>query len=433
MDLRDEMLEQRITGLEKRIAYLERIVKVSQILNSTLSLEPLLRIIIQSATELTHTEACSIMLLDKHTGELHFAHSIGEHSEELRDVTVPLDNSIAGWVVRKAKPILIRDAKTDPRWHPQVDHLIEFDTRSILGVPLKVKDVVIGVMELLNKVDDQGFNQDDIQIATTLAAQAAIAIENARLLDELQHAYDELAQLDQLKSDFVSIASHELRTPLAVILGYASFLRDEVSGEAGEQLDIVLQSAMRLRSIIDDMVNLRHVDTGEVQLEREIFSMKELVEEVGGEFAQLATAKQQVLGMELPDDPLKIDADRQKVYLILANLLSNAVKFTPNHGRIHISAQRKGDEIWVAVMDTGVGIPERDRERIFNRFYQVGPTLTRRYEGMGLGLSIAKSMAELHGGRMWVESVVAKGSRFTVVLPVSPFRDVPVARIASTS
>jgi signal transduction histidine kinase len=140
-----------------------------------------------------------------------------------------------------------------------------------------------------------------------------------------------------------------------------------------------------------------------------------------------------MLGMDLPDDPLKIDADRQKVYLILANLLSNAVKFTPNHGRIHISAQRKGDEIWVAVMDTGVGIPERDRERIFNRFYQVGPTLTRRYEGMGLGLSIAKSMAELHGGRMWVESVVAKGSRFTVVLPVSPFRDVPVARIPSAS
>ena len=151
MDTRGELLKERIGGLERRIAYLERIVKVSQILNSTLSLEPLLRIIIQSATELTHTEACSIMLLDKRTGELHFSHSTGEGSEGLRDVTVPLDNSIAGWIVRKGKPLLIRDAKTDPRWHSQVDKRIDFDTRSILGVPLKVKDQIIGVMERVSK------------------------------------------------------------------------------------------------------------------------------------------------------------------------------------------------------------------------------------------------------------------------------------------
>lgn len=373
------------------------------------------------------------MLLDKRTGELHFSHSIGEGSEGLRDVTVPLDDSIAGWIVRKRKPLLIRDAKTDPRWHSQVDKTIEFDTRSILGVPLKVKDEIIGVLELLNKVGDQGFSQDDIQIATTLAAQAAIAIENARLLDELQRAYDDLAELDQLKSDFVSVASHELRTPLAVILGYASFLRDEVSGEAGEQLEIVLQSAMRLRSIIDDMVNLRHVDTGESQLEREVFSMTELISEVSNEFVQLARAKELVLRIDLPDNPLKIDADRQKIYLVLANLLSNAIKFTPDRGRVQVSAERKGDELWIAVMDTGVGISERDHNRIFDRFFQVEPSLTRRYEGMGLGLSIAKDMVELHNGRVWVESVAGKGSRFTVVLPVSPFKAVPVAKVASPS
>ena len=433
MGPRDEVLEQRIDVLQRRIAYLERIVKVSQILNSTLSLEPLLDIIIQSATELTHTEACSIMLLDKRTGELHFSHSIGQGSEGLRDVTVPLDDSIAGWIVRKRKPLLIRDAKTDSRWHSQVDKTIDFDTRSILGVPLKVKDEIIGVMELLNKVGDQGFSQDDIQIANTLAAQAAIAIENARLLDELQRAYDDLAELDQLKSDFVSVASHELRTPLAVILGYASFLRDEVSGEAGEQLEIVLQSAMRLRSIIDDMVNLRHVDTGESQLEHDVFSMTELISEVSNEFFELARAKELVLRIDLPDDPLKIDADRQKIYLVLANLVSNAIKFTPDQGRVQVSAERKGEELWIAVMDTGIGIPERDHNRIFDRFYQVEPSLTRRYEGMGLGLSIAKDMVELHNGRVWVESVAGKGSRFTIVLPVSPFKAVPVATAASPS
>ena len=180
MDSRQGLLEQRITGLEQRIAYLERIVKVSQILNSTLSLDPLLRIIIQSATELTHTEACSIMLLDKQTGELRFAHTIGEGSADLRNLTVSLDHSIAGWIVGKGKPLLIRDVKSDPRWNARIDEAIDFDTRSILGIPLRVKDETIGVLELLNKLGDEGPSQDDIQIASTLAAQAAIAIENAR-------------------------------------------------------------------------------------------------------------------------------------------------------------------------------------------------------------------------------------------------------------
>jgi signal transduction histidine kinase len=428
MDPRQDSLEQRIVGLEQRIAYLERIVKVSQILNSTLSLDPLLRIIIQSATELTNTESCSIMLLDKQTGELRFAHMIGESAADLHNLTVSLDHSIAGWIVSKGKPLLIRDVKSDPRWNADIDEAIDFDTRSILGVPLRVKDETIGVLELLNKLGDEGFSQDDIQIASTLAAQAAIAIENARLLDELQRAYHALSELDELKSNFVSIASHELRTPLAVILGYASFLREEVSGAAGEQVDIVLQSALRLRSLIDDMVNLRHVDTGEVQLERNIFSVTELVKEVADEFGQVAMAKQQALRLDLPDDPLRIDADRQKIYLVLANLLSNAIKFTSSRGRVQVSAWKKGDEIWMSVMDTGIGIPERDYNRIFDRFYQVEPSLTRHYEGMGLGLSIAKSMVELHKGRIWVESVVDKGSRFTVVLPVSPFGIAPTPR-----
>jgi signal transduction histidine kinase len=175
------------------------------------------------------------------------------------------------------------------------------------------------------------------------------------------------------------------------------------------------------------------VETGEAQLQRDIFSMKELITGVTNEFSQLAKAKQQTMRVDLPDDPLNIDADQQKIYLVLANLLSNAVKFTPAEGRLQVSAHRKGEEIWIAVMDTGIGIPERDYHRIFDRFYQVEPSLTRRYEGMGLGLSIVKSMVELHEGRVWVESIVGKGSRFTVVLPISPYKEVPVAKSASTS
>jgi signal transduction histidine kinase len=415
------ILRQKIAGLERRIGYLERIVKVSQILNSTLSLEPLLQIIIQSATELTNTDACSIMLIDRNTGELRFAEATGD-SDELKKVSVPLENSIGGWVIRKNKPLLIRDAKNDPRWHRGVDESIAFETRSILGVPLKVRDKTIGVLEVINKKNDENFNEDDIQIATTLSAQAAIAIENARLLDELQQTYRDLSEIDQIKNDFVSIASHELRTPLAVILGYATFLRDDVTGQASEQLEIVLSSAVRLRALIDDMVNLRHIQAQEIQLQRSIFSLKQLVQDVVKEFSELVNGKQQILTTKFTpvDDPLNIDADRQKVYLIFANLVSNAIKFTPKKGRLHISVELKGHKYWISVIDTGVGIPGDNYDRIFDQFYQVEPSLTRKYQGMGIGLSIAKGMVEVHQGRIWVESVVGKGSKFSFMLPTAP-------------
>jgi signal transduction histidine kinase len=415
------ILKQKIESLEHRIGYLERIVKVSQMLNSTLSLEPLLQIIVQSATELANTEACSIILIDKNTGELRFSESTGG-VEVLRNVIVPLDNSIAGTVVRQDRPLLIRDAQQDPRWHGGVDETVNFETRSILGVPLKVRDKVIGVLELINKSTEEGFNADDIQIATTLAAQAAIAIENARLLDELQQAYRDLSEVDQIKNDFVSIASHELRTPLAVILGYATFLRDNLTGQASEQLDIVLSSAMKLRSLIDDMVNLRHIQTDNIQLSRSIFSFKQLVLDVISEFSEITTSKQLILTTRfIPNDTaLNIDADRQKLYLVLANLVNNAIKFTPERGRIHLNLELKGHKYWLNVIDTGIGIPSTEYERIFDQFYQVEPPLTRKYQGMGLGLSIVKGLVEIHQGRIWVESVVGKGSNFVVVLPTAP-------------
>jgi signal transduction histidine kinase len=419
---REDVLGQKISALEQRIGYLERIVKISQILNSTLSLKPLLQIIVQAATELTDTETCSIMLFDKNTQDLRFSEATGGVTNQMRQVSVPLEGSIAGWIVRANRPLLIRDAKNDSRWHQGVDEQMDFETRSILGVPLNVRDKVIGVLEVVNKRSDDGFSQDDVQFAETLGAHAAIAIENARLMDELQEAYRELSEVERIKGDFVSIASHELRTPLSLILGYASFLKDNVSGQASEQADIVLNSAIKLRSIIDDMVNLRHIQAGEVQLERSMFSFRDLVMEVVNEFKEFVNAKQQTLTTRfIPNDTsLNIDADQQKIHLVMANLVSNATKFTDEGGRIHVDVEQKGHEYWISVIDTGIGIPKEEYTRIFDQFYQVEPSLTRKFEGMGLGLSIAKGMVDIHHGRIWVESVVGKGCKFTVVLPTAP-------------
>jgi signal transduction histidine kinase len=412
-------LEEKVEVLERRVAVLERILRISQILTSTLQLEPLLQTITQSAIELTDTAASSIMLVDKNTGELHFEAVSGSKREKVKRVTVPLEGSIAGWIVREGKPLLIPDVRQDARFYTQVDETTDFETRSILGVPLQVRGKVIGVLEALNKTGDGIFTQDDVHTLSTLAAHAAIAIENARLVTEIQKAYEELSELDRLKSEFVAIASHELQTPLTVILGYASFLKEDATGAASEQADVVLQSALRLRSLIDDMVNLRHVETGGAELELEQLSLHELVTTITGEFASLAEARKQNVSIKLASQPPMVEADRQKLRLVLANLLSNAIKFTPEGGRIQVAVETKGNEVWVSIRDTGIGIPPRKQERIFDHFYQVEPSLTRRFEGMGLGLSIAKGMIELHGGRIWVESVEGMGSSFTFALPLS--------------
>lgn len=412
--------EDRLDYLEKRIAALERMVKVSQIITSTLDLRQLLNIIAEVATELTKTEAASIMLLDKNTGELYFQTATGEKSDEVKRVTVPLEGSIGGWIFTHNEPLIIRNPRDDPRHHRGTDTKTGFMTRSLMGAPLNFRGETIGVIEVINRSVEEDFTDQDLQTLLALATQAAIAIQNARLVSELQRAYDDLAELDQLKSNFVAIASHELRTPLNVILGYASFLKNDLHGDAIEQLDIVLQSATRLRALIDDMVNLRHLDTGQArtELDLEEFSLRGLIDDTMQEFRAVAEAKRLSLGVRRPAQAVRIMADRPKIYLLLANLLSNAIKFTNAGGNVLIAVEMRDSEVWVSVRDTGIGIPVEKLSKVFDRFYQVEASLARHYEGMGLGLSIAKGMVELHGGRIWVESVEGMGSSFTFALPL---------------
>jgi len=416
-----QIVEERLTYLEERVAVLERMVKVSQIITSTLDLRQLLNIITEVAAELIKTEAASIMLLDKNSGELYFETVTGDKKDKVKRVTVPLEGSIAGWIFTHNEPLIIRNPKSDPRHYRAADKKTGFLTRSLMGAPLNFRGETIGVIEVINRTVEEDFADEDLQTLTALASQVAIAIQNARLLSKLQRAYDELAELDQLKSNFVAIASHELRTPLNVILGYASFLKADLSGDASEQLEIVLQSAMRLRSLIGDMVNLRHLDTGEArdQLEMEEFSLHQLIDDVVQEFAGMAEAKRLGLKLNRPSRPIKIMADRQKIYLVLANLISNAVKFTKSGGRVQAVVELRDSEVWVSVRDTGIGIPADKLDKVFDRFYQVESSLARQYEGMGLGLSIAKGMVELHGGRIWVESIENLGSSFTFALPLT--------------
>ena len=410
-------LRETIATLQRQAARLQRILEISRVLTSTLDIDQLLGMILEASTELTDTEAASIMLLDERTDELVFAASTGSKREQLADIRVPLDSSIAGTILRQRAPLVVGDVSKDPRHFAQAAQKAGFDTRSILGVPMTIKDRPIGVLEALNKKGDVYFSEEDVQVLTTFANQAAVAIENARLVAALRRAYLKLDDLDRRKSDFIAIASHELRTPLHLILGYASMLQENASGAAAAQVEAVLKGAEQLRALIDDMINLQHIDAGEVSLHASWFSVAELIQSVLSQNRDTMQSKQQTIRIDLPEPALTINADWDKTRLALNNLVTNAIKFTPPQGRIEISCKRVDGEVQVCVADNGIGIPRKDVERIFERFYQVEPHLARKHGGLGLGLAICRSMVELHGGRIWCESDEGQGSRFTFALP----------------
>jgi signal transduction histidine kinase len=338
----------------------------------------------------------------------------------MAEIMVSLDDSIAGAILRANKPMYIQDVTRDPRWNPQVGQAINFDTRQILGVPMRnVNQEPVGVLEALNKVGAAHFSVQDLETLAVLADIAGVAVEKARLFTELEQANATLSELDEVKSNFISIASHELRTPLAVIMGYVSFLREDADETVAEQFDTVLDAAVHLRGLIQDMANLSYVDAGQTTLLRQMVDLAALVREMELASDETAVAKNQTVTLTLSPAPLEVIVDRSMIEVVLGNLLNNAVKFTPQNGRITITVERQGREAWFRIQDTGSGIPEDQLERIFHRFYQIESSMVREHGGMGLGLSIAKELVELNHGRIWAESAGEDGSEFIVALPLA--------------
>jgi signal transduction histidine kinase len=418
------------TSRQARLERMQRLLEISRTLASTHDLPVLLQTIVDEAVELTQSEAASIMLYEPSKGELRFEAVHGPRRQKLLEVSVPLKGSIAGWIFHHARPMVLHEASEDPRVYRAVDQTLRFETRSLLGVPLLLKQEPIGVVEAINKREQAHYTEDDLAILETLAAQAAVAIDNTRLLSQLQTVNTELTRLDRMKSDFIAIASHELRTPLGLILGHATFLKEAVPPEYAEQMEVIIRSSMRLKTIIEDLSTIAHKDEGQSRVRREPFSLAHLVVEVVDRFHATAAEKQIELGYDIPeDDPLMVEGDREKIDVVVTNLVRNALTFTDPGGQIGVKAEGEGGNAKVFVVDTGIGIPTSEIEHIFDRFYQVESHLTRRHGGMGLGLSIAKAMVELHHGQIWCESKEGTGSLFCFALPQRAREASPASKV----
>ena len=410
-------LQQELDWIRELVFQRSRLLEISVTLNSTLELNRLLQFIMDSTADLVDSEGASILLVDENTKDLFFAAAKGP--EELRRIPVPMEGSIAGTVVKENRPLIINEVAQDPRHFQQVEEETKLTTRSLAAVPMRMRDEVIGVLEAINKRNGT-FEKRDLETLGIVASQAAVAINNARLVSALKKAYEELGKLDRMKSDFIAIASHELRTPLGVILGYAALLKEEAGGESSEHAETVLNMALRMRGLIEDMTNINAMKVGSRELALEIQSLQVPIRTAQAEVADLIQAKGQRLMVELIGEPLKARIDAAKLSMALSNLLNNAMGFTPPKGEIRLKLERHGSEGWIRVTDSGIGIPAGELDRIFDQFYQVEDHMVRKHQGMGLGLSIVKAIAEAHGGRVWAESAgPEQGATFTIALTLT--------------
>jgi signal transduction histidine kinase len=316
------------------------------------------------------------------------------------------------------------------------------ELRQALAVPLRAQGEVNGVLLLCS--DQAAAPRPGIlEGVALLANHAGAALRNAALYGKLDQAYQRVQELDRLKSEFISIASHELRTPLSIVLGYTMMVRDQSAAEQRQYLERVMESAQRIKDIVDDMVSLRHLENGEAQYAPEPVVMQELLQHTIDRIRPAATERRQSISVQRLEQPLQFACDREKLLLILGHLLSNAVRFTPDGGQIDVRTElRPADTLdrngrylapsriaaslpWVVVevQDNGIGIAEHEQPRIFDRFYQVANSLTRDHGGTGLGLALVRELVIMLGGAVWVESQHGQGSTFGIALPYQQHTD----------
>ncbi|HZM24794.1 MAG TPA: GAF domain-containing protein, partial [Anaerolineales bacterium] len=284
----------RLRDLEGQQQQLLRLVELSVTLNSTLNLETLLQVITGTATELLDCEGASILLYDEKNHRLYFAAATGSDPAKLAEIPVPMEGSLAGTIFNTNSPIILNDAEQDPRHFTQVSDHIKFKVKTLLGVPMPIKDRTVGVLEAINKRNGV-FDERDSTILSVTAAHAAIAINNARLLRTTQLALEKVRESNELKSNFLALASHELRTPLGIIIGYSTFLKEDAKGELSEHATQVLNAAGQMRSILNEMNNLAMLKSDEMKLKPQKIIMQDLLTYACEGIKEIASARDQTL------------------------------------------------------------------------------------------------------------------------------------------
>jgi signal transduction histidine kinase len=400
------------------IEKLERLAELTRGLSEALEGDSYLRLLVTAAAELTGSETAAILDFDREAGQLRFAVLPAPVPEALASFRIPVNGSLEGRAALSGMTMVIPDLSREEGHFRPADGVRGAPARSMLAVPIKYAGQVLGIFEALNRQPDGQYSGGDIMVMETLAALTASALETDLLERRIKHSLEDMTRLDRLKSDFIGISSHELRTPLGLILGHATFLREILDEQYVEQVEAIIRNASKLKEIIENLANVDNYQAGTARVRLRRISLRQIVEEVASSFEPFARQKAIELKTALPEDELMVEAEGSKIAIALSNLVKNALTFTNEGGHVLMSAESVPGYVKVSVADDGIGIPAAELPRIFERFFQVESHLTRRYGGMGLGLSVARAMIDMHGGRIWAESLEGKGSTFSFLLPV---------------
>ncbi len=412
--------------MQRQTLQQENIIRVGQAISSAHDVEAILQEVVESALAVIPTAFTSIVhLLDEEEALLRLHCYAGRPLWDTMKRPFPLGHGIAGHVLATGQLANVADVVTDPRYVPGPGRVVY---RSLLVAPLIVKDKPLGTLSVTG-LEPNAFGRDDEQMIRALAAQAAVALRNTQLYAQaeeraaqLQAAYRQLQDLAYRKTQFIQNTSHELRTPLTFVRGYLELL---LSGDLGpvpqEQrgiLELMDVKSQRLVDLVNDITSLLEVELSPAP--REPLDLADMVARSVAAHRKRARDAGILLETDWPAVPPVIQGNRQQLMQVFNHLLDNAIKFSPDGGHVRVRVWSERDNAFLQVSDQGIGIPPDKQEYIFDRFYQVDGSTTRRFGGTGLGLAIVKEIIEAHAGTVQVQSsgITGEGAVFTLMLPM---------------
>jgi len=381
---------------------LRKLLDVNMILSSTSDLRQLLDIVIKVAADLVNTEYASLILLDQGTGKLYIG--AATDLDLVADGAVFLrEDSVAGQIVATEQPLMVNDVAESGRIIPETEDTLHIEINNILGVPIKRKGVLIGVLQVINKQDNQDFGERDVALTRTLASMSAVAIENARLFQ---------------KTDLISEFVHEFKTPLMALTAAGELLaRGKLPKKQHEFIEMIQSETMRLSKMAQDFLDLARLESGRMRVIREPVSIPKLVNDVIRLQRSQAQKRQIEITSDLPSGFPVVFGEYDRLKQVLLNLTSNAIKYNFQGGSVSIGVRNEDQEVIIEITDTGRGIAPENLDHLFERFYRI-PDSEGFTQGSGLGLSIASRIIKEHGGRIEVESEPGEGSTFCCYLPL---------------
>ena len=427
----EDMVAARTSEVQQRLDELATINNVSMALTQKLESEELIKLVGDQMKQLFKSDITFLAIHDVENGLINFPYQDGDDMAPLK-----FGEGLTSRIIQTGEPLLInKDHEIDQEYNKAGIAQVGKNAASFLGVPIPIEDKVVGVISVQSTKSENRFSEEDMRLLSTIAINVGVAIHNAELFDEAKEAKAKAEDANEAKSAFLSTVSHELRTPLTSVLGFAKIIRKRLEDkvfpavgiddqkikrtmkQVGENLNVVVSEGERLTNLINDVLDLAKIESGRMEWHMKPIFLQDVINRAIAGTASLFEQKELELKKNIHEDLPVINGDQDKLIQVVINLLSNAVKFT-DKGKVTIEAYQDKNQIIVEVQDTGIGIDEADKHKIFERFRQAGDTLTDKPQGTGLGLPICREIIEYHGGIIWMKSEPNVGSTFFFSIPV---------------